>query len=116
MAENILIFLRFGRVAFCSGSFACGRIEFSGGVPRSRVGLGRGIAFAFHCAQVEYAGAIHVAYVVEDTHDSVDVMAVERAEVSYVETFKEILLLADERFEAVVEAQERTLAPVAYKM
>ncbi len=61
---------------------------------------------------MQYSRAVHVAYVVEHAHYGGYVMAVEGAEVAYVETFEEVLLLANQRFEAVVEPQQRALAAV----
>ncbi len=43
-------------------------------------------------------------------------MTVERPEISYVESFEEVLLLGDERFEAVVEAEQGTTSFVGDEM
>ena len=59
---------------------------------------------------MEYAGASHVAYVGEHAYDAPQVVAVKRAEISYVEPLEYVLLLAQEALERIVEAENA--APV----
>ena len=64
------LFWRCCRVVFAEYRSPVSGLNLPGACQHAGFCLGRGIAFAFDCAQVEYAWAVHVAYVVEYAHDS----------------------------------------------
>lgn len=65
---------------------------------------------------MENARPFHVAYVIEHPYDGRQVMAVEWSEIAYVETFEYVLLMGDQRLQAVVEAHDRATAVVGDQM
>ena len=116
-SEYILVLERLAlRALFLACTLSCGGVEFAGGVPVGRIALGGFVAFALDGAQVKQSRALHVADVAEDADNAHDVMPVERSEIPYVEALKNVLLLEKQRFEAVVEAQNRAAAALGDQM
>ena len=109
-AENVLELQRTGLGGSGGFDFACLGVEFSGSVPRGRVGLGGRITFALDGAQVEYAWAFHIFYVGQYSDNAFDVVSVERPEISHVQALKYILLMREKRLERIVEPKNRPAA------
>ncbi len=116
VAKHVLIFKRLARLGVAFGTVAGSHVETSRCMPRGRVGLGGRVALALHGTQVQYARPFHIPDIVEHLHNGAYVVAVEGTEITYVQPLEDILLLRQQRLQAVVETQQRATAPVAHKV
>ena len=82
-------------------------------MPCGRVLFGGGESFPLDGSEVEQARPFHVFDVGEHSDNAVDVVAVERPEIAYVQPLEQVLFVNPERFEAVGEAQHGAAAAVA---
>lgn len=106
MAENILIKLRLVFSSF-DNTFAGFFIEESRRMPNGCRSFCRSISFSFDCFDVQQFGTFHVFYVVEHSDELGQVVAVDRTKIADIEAFKEVLLATKQRFDAIVETENK---------
>ena len=88
------------------------RIELPGSVPDGDILLGGGVTVAFLCVQMEQSGALHVLQLSQDAHDFLHVVPVEWSEIADVQSFENVLLVADGRFQCVAQSDDAVAAVI----
>ena len=107
--ENVLI--AGGEVAGVRfDAFAGFFVELSGSVPHVRGFFRRLESFSFHGVDVEQFRAFHFFQCPQRVYQFNDVMTVAGAEITNIHAFEHVLLVADERFQRIVEADEALAA------
>ena len=71
-------------------------VELAGSVPCRGFEFGGTESFAFHCVYVQQFRAFHVLYLVQRAHEFGYVVPVHGAEVAYVQSFKDVLLVGEQ--------------------
>ena len=87
-------------------SFSRLRVIFSRSVEDDWILLGSFEALAFDGMYMQQFGTLHVLYLPEGIHKLDDIVPVDWAKISDVQTLKDVLLTHEQRFEGVVEAQD----------
>ncbi len=85
-------------------------------MPFRRIFLGWAISLALYSAKMQNTRTVHLFYVIENSDHSVYIVSVKWSEISDIQALEYILLLAEERFYAIVETQYGTFAAFAYQM
>ena len=85
-------------------TLSCFGVELSRCVPHRCALLGRFVSLAFRGVQVQQFGAFHILKLVQHPYNFLDIVPVEWAEVAYVHTLEEVLLLGKSRLDGVVQA------------
>ena len=111
MTEHILIFLRFVRILVHDTLTSFG-VEFSRSMPGGHVFLCWGIAMAFLGMQMQQLRTAHVLDLVQYAHQFLHVVPVERTEVTYVHTLKDVLLVRDGTLDGVGKTDDTLLTIV----
>lgn len=106
MTEDILELHRIIRKRHFGLDLSRLHIEAPRSVPDDGTLFGRGIAFALYGLNVKELGAIEVLDVSEDTDESLDIVPIDRSYVSDAEALEEVMSVAEEGFEAVVESKD----------
>ena len=105
MSKHILKAWRFTS-AVVYKSFACIYIKLARCVPQGSFFLGRCIAFAFDGMQVQQLGTLHILQLRQYAHQFYDVVPVKGAEISDIESLKDILLMTDSRFQCIAQSDD----------
>ena len=85
-------------------TLSCFGVELSGCVPHRCALLGRFVSLAFRGVQVQQFWPFHIFKLVQHPYHFLDIVPVEWAEVAYVHTLEEVLLLGKSRLDGVVQA------------
>ena len=93
-------------------SFAGLFVEFSRGMPFGGRFFGGFKSFALYGVQMEQLGPLHVLDALQHFYQLDDIMSVPRTEIADIHAFENILLVADERFDGVIEADDAFFAVV----
>ena len=107
MAENILKQRRFNSRR-SDDSFPCFLIEFTRSVPFGSRLLSRFETFSFHGTDMQKFWPLHILYIIQHFHHIVHIVTVNRTEVTYTESFEQIMLLRNQCFQTVIKAQDTT--------
>ena len=59
---------------------------------------------------MEYTRSFHIADIGKHPYYLKDIVAVERSEITYIQTFEYILFMAQQRFKTIIETQYATTA------
>ena len=81
-------------------------------MPYRSLMLGRLVAFTLHGVDMQEFRTAHILQLIEHADEFLYVMSIHWTEVAYVESLKDILLLADERLDGIVEPYYRFLSAV----
>ena len=81
-------------------------VELAGSMPYGSLALGGFIALALYGVKVEQFRSTHILQLFEYAHGLAHIIAVERSEVAYVHTLKDILLMRERRLQGVVKAYD----------
>ena len=95
--------------------FSCLRIEFPSGMPSGRILLGRFEALAFLSVQMQELRPLHLLELLQDTHQVLHIVPIDRSEVAYVHTLEDVLLLRNGAFQTVAQADERLAAIIVHQ-
>ena len=85
-------------------TLSCFGVELSRCVPHCCALLGRFVSLAFRGVQVQQFRSFHIFKLVQHPYHFLDIVPVEWAEVAYVHTLEEVLLLGKSRLDGVVQA------------
>ena len=111
MSEDILVFLGLGWITVYD-AFARLRVELAWGVPCGDVALGGRIAVTFLRMQMQQLRSFHVLQLLENTHQLLDVVSVERPEVADVHAVEDVLLMGDGALDGIRETLQSVLAVI----
>ena len=111
VAEYILVFRRFV-AGVCDEALTSFRVEFARCMPDGSTLLGRFVTLALGGMQVEQLRTFHFLELLQQSYHFLDVMTVERTEVSDIHSLEDVLLMAQCRFQRIVQADDALLAVV----
>ena len=110
-AKYILVFRRF--VAGVSyETFARFRIEFTWCMPDGSTLLGWFVTLSLGGMQMQQLRTFHFLELLQQSYHLLDIMTVERTEVSDIHSLENVLLMAQCRFQRIVQADDALLAVV----
>ena len=105
LTEHILKLRRLRFFVLFDDALSAFDAEFSGSMPHGGLFFSRCKALAFYRMQVQEFGTVHIFDFAQNAYQFDDIVSVRRSEIADVHAFENILLIGQQRFHRIVEAQ-----------